>query len=67
MIFFFFPSFKFSRFDLLVCSSRAYLDGTAEQLVLELGVHTVSVCNVLKERQGWGQGSHLKNFIFTEH
>ena len=45
---FFFPSFKFSRFDLWVSSSWAYLDGTTEQLIAEFGRYLVHVFDVLK-------------------
>lgn len=59
---FFFPSFKFSRFDLWVSSSWAYLDGTTEQLIPEFGRYLMRVFDVLKSCQGWGQGPRLKNF-----
>ena len=44
---FFFPSFKFSCFDLLLSRSRAYLDGSTEQLILELGRYLMRVFDVL--------------------
>lgn len=62
---FFFPSFKFSCFDLLLSSSWAYLDGSTEQLILELGRYLVCVSMCLKVVRVGGQGSRLKNF--TEH
>ena len=62
---FFFLSFKFSCFDLLLSSSWAYLDGSTEQLILELGRYLVCVSMCLKVVRVGGQGPRLKNF--TEH